>query len=175
MSKPKRTFEDVLAAAKPVERSVTVCLAGDLNVQVEEMERELSSEMKKPTTSLGGNPRERELAELIEATREEMAEHEVTFTFRALPAKKWSDLMAAHPGRAGKDEAFNLDTFPTALLAACAVEPSLTEAQADQLGDVLNNAQYGALFDCAWQANQRELDIPFSVLASRVLRESETK
>lgn len=170
----KRSFDDVLAQARPAQRSVTICLAGDLNVQVEELDQQLSRELKSTHASLGSSGREREIAEQIEALREQMAEHEVTFTFRALSARKWSDLMAAHPGRPGKDEAFNTETFPDAMLAACAVEPEMTVEQVTSLADSLGNAEFSALFDCAWSCNQKSLDVPFSVLASRVLRESET-
>lgn len=170
----RRSVKDILAAAKPVERSVTICVAGDLNAQIEDLERELQAAAKRPHTSLASSGDERALAEQIEALRERMSEHEVTFTFRALSSRAWSDLMARHPGRRELDEAFNVDTIAADVIASCAVDPEMTIEDADSLADVLNNAQFGALFECAWRCNTKALDVPFSVIASRVLRDSET-
>lgn len=170
----KRSMKDILAGVKPVEKSVTLCLAGDLNGQFEDLERELAAAVKAPQVSLATVGAEREIAERMEALRERMTASEVVFTFRAISARKWSDLMAEHPGRTGKDEAFNVESFPDAMLAACAVDPVMTLEEVHELGDALSNAQFSELFDCAWSCNQRALDVPFSVLASRALREFET-
>lgn len=167
-------MKDILATVKPVEKSVTLCLAGDLQARFEDLERRLSAAVRSPHATLGSGEEERRLADAIQAVRAEMAEQEVTFHFRALSARKWSDLMAEHPGRSGKDEAFNVDTFPDALIAACAVDPEMTPEEVKELGDSLSNAQFSTLFDCAWGCNQSALDVPFSVLASQALRASET-
>lgn len=168
----KTTMADVLKAARPVERSVTVCVAGDLNVQIEDQERILRDIATDPHRSLAASPEETAAAEQIELLRQQMHDHEVTFTFRALSSRAWSDLMAAHPAREGKEEGFDLDTLPAALLAASCIEPTMTSEDADALANVLNNAQFGQLFDTAWRCSNRELDVPFSALASRVLRDS---
>ena len=80
--------------------------------------------------------------------------------------------MSTHPGRVGKDEAFNVETFPDAMLAACSVEPEMSLTQVSELADALSNAQFSELFDTAWACNQKSLDVPFSALASRLLRQS---
>ena len=170
----KKSFADIIASAKPVVRSVTLCLAGDLNAQYEDLARELDAAIKSPRTTLADVGAERAIAEKMEAVREQMTEHEVIFRFRGLSSKAWSDLMSQHPGRTGKEEAFNVDTFPDAMLAACAVEPVMELEQVHELGDALSNAQFSELFDCAWACNQKSLDVPFSALASRLLRESGT-
>ena len=112
-----KTMADVLAAARPVERSVTVCVAGDLNVQIEDLERVLRGFATDPARALAASEEEQQAAQQIETLRAQMREQEVTFTFRALSSRAWSDLMAAHPGREGKEEGFNVDTMPTAFVS----------------------------------------------------------
>ncbi len=170
----KRNVREVIAAARPVTRSAVICLAGDLQAQFEALDRELRAEVAKPHATLADGGQRRDLAQQIEAVQAEMAEHEQAFTFRALSARAWSDLIADHPARPGKDEAFNAETFPDAMLAACSVDPEMTPDDVAALGDVLSNAQYSVLFEAAWSCNAARLDVPFSVLASRVLHESET-
>lgn len=169
----RRSFAEIRALAKPVERTVTVCLAGDLNAQYEDLERNLGIALKSPQVTLGSIGAEREIADAMEALRAKMTEHEVTFRFRGMSSRGWSDLMAEHPGRPGKDEAFNTETFPDAMLAACAVDPVMNVEEVTELADTLSNSQFGALFECAWACNQKAFDVPFSVAASRVLSESE--
>lgn len=175
MNQPQKSVDDILASAKLVEKSVTLCLRGDLQAKYEEVERQLAAAMRSPMSeTLGGDPEQKRLAAESEAIRAEIADAEVTFTFRALPARRWSDLMAEHPARQGKNEGFNLETLPDALIAACSVEPAMTLEEVQKLCDALSNAQFQSLFECAWSCNQTALDVPFSGLALRVLRASET-
>lgn len=170
----KRSIRDIIATAKPAERSVSLCLRGDLNGEVETADRELQAALKEPATqTLAGNPRINELAMLIESLREQMKDSAETFTFRAIPPKAWSDLVAAHPGRKDKQEAWNTETLPGAVIAACAVSPEMTLADVDDLMQVLNSGQRDDLFDAAWRVNTKSLDIPFSGAASRVLADTE--
>lgn len=166
-------IDEIIASTKPVEKSVTVCVRGDLNVKIEELERELASVKDWKPASLADASPARALAEQIEATREEMQQHEHVFRFRAQSAKAWSDLLAKHPPRKGRDEAFNPETFGVACVAACAVDPEMTEEQAGKLADVLNQGQWDDLTSAAWTANVRSVDIPFSLAASAILRSTE--
>lgn len=166
----KRSIRDIIAAAKPAEASVKLCLRGDLNSAIVDADRDLQAELGKPEAqSLAGNPRVNELASLIESLREQMKAAEEKFTFRAITPKAWSDLLAAHPGRAGKPEGFNLETVPGAVIAACAVSPEMTMADVEALIGVLNSGQRDELFDAAWRVNTKALNVPFSQAASRVL------
>lgn len=173
MNKPKN-IRDIIAAAKPAERSVSLCLRGDLNTAIEDADRELQQELVVPANqTLGGNPRIRELADLIESLRTEMRESETTFTFRAIHPKAWSDLIAAHPSRKDKPEAFNIETLPLAAISVCAIDPEMTLADVDDLMAVLNAGQRDDLFEAAWRVNTKPLTIPFSVAASQVLADTE--
>ncbi|MGH3010180.1 MAG: hypothetical protein ACRDLM_12350, partial [Gaiellaceae bacterium] len=168
-------IETLIAAAKPAEQSVTLCLRGDLNVKIEDLERELEAAKGWKPGSLADTDPARELAEQIEATREEMREHSHVFKFRAVAPKAWSDLLALHPPRKDNDAdgLFNLQTFPSAVIAACAIEPEMTAEQLDRLAAVLNQGQYDDLFMAAWRVNTRATDIPFSGAAYAILHNTE--
>ena len=158
-----RSMADILALAKPREASVTVCLAGDLAAEVDRITAELDALEGRPATSLAdGAARARLTAELDEV-RELMQEAEVTFRFRALEPKDYSDLIAAHPCP-GKD--WDPDTLPPDLLARSAVEPKMTLEEAQSLYSVVNDGDRGRLFSAAWRANNTAIAIPTSRAAS---------
>ena len=94
-------------------------------------------------------------------------EQEVTLTFRAIGMREYDRLVGKHPPKTdqrAEGASFNIDTFAPALIAACSVEPDLTEADALEIwnspdwsrGDLM------VLFRNAVDVNNRGLDIPFS-------------
>ena len=169
----------IVAGAKLDERTVTVCTRGDLNAEIEDLQRQLvQADRDFVKQSLADVSPARGLAERIEVLREQMRADEHVFKFRALSAKAWSDLLAEHPPRHGHDEIWNLETFPAACVAACCVEidgeaETLDAADVEALFDVLNSKQRDDLFDGAYLANVRSADVPFSVLASKILHSTE--
>ena len=84
--------------------------------------------------------------------------------------------MAEHPPREDNqtDRALGLnqDTFFDAAIRACAVEPALDKADWDALDEVLSDAQWNTLANAAWAVNARDVDVPFSQRASRILARS---
>ncbi len=167
------TFDDVLKAAKPPERTVPLCLAGDLQAEFETLERRLRESREADDGTLAGGTRQ--LAESIQDVRGRMRDHTITFRVRALPRSKWSDLMAQHPPRKDRDDGdVNWDTFPVAAIAACCVEPELTAEQSRQLADeTLTQGQFDALFIAVRTVNvSGGADVPFSAAASAVLASS---
>lgn len=177
-AKPSRVA-DLIGQVKRPEKTVAICLAGDMAATFEELERDLQIARDQPsggTLAGGGNPLATDLAKQIMALREQMREHTVTFRFRGLPRKEYSDLVAAHPPNdddkaAGADVDWN--TFPTALVAACAIDPVMTAEEAGELADVLTQAQWDSLASAALQVNKRDVDVPFSYAASAVLQNSQ--
>lgn len=159
---------DILKRARPRERSVTLCLAGDEAAEVERLERQLAelSDTWAPESLGAKNPAET-LARKIKAVRERMRKSETEFRFRALGEKIWSDLLAAHPG--GKGQSFDPDTFPKALISAAAIEPAMTPDQVTELFEVLNQGQRDELWQAAFEVNTEATSIPFSVSASAML------
>jgi hypothetical protein len=169
-------IEEILAGAKLPERTVPLCLRGDLQAEFEDLERKLAAAEAADDGTLAGNPAAREIAELMETLRAQMREHERVFRLRAIDAKAYSNLIAEHPPtdeqrQQGQDT--NWQTFPAALIAACAIDPEMTVEQAEQLSGTVAYSQWDALFAAAYALNRRAVDIPFSVTASAILAVSE--
>lgn len=172
---------ELIRSAKLPERIVHLCLRGDLAAEHERLSAELSAAQRSNTTSLAGNSHAARLAEDIRALEELMAESTVAFRLRALPRRQWAQLVAAHPPR--RDEGgrvvdtdasgVNIDEFMADALRRCVVDPVLADEDWTSLVDeCLTDAQYTQLSDAAWALNRREVDVPFSLAASRILRAS---
>jgi hypothetical protein len=175
-------FRDLLKQAKLPERSVPVCMRGDLAADHEALERQLQAAQDRPVDSLEGNGAG-ELADRIAALEAEMREHTYTFRLRALPRAEFRKLVAAHPPRRGDDgepvrEDAVLgacgDTLFPALVRASTVDPQLDDAEwAELLDEKLTDRQFSDLTDAAWFLNRGEVDIPFSRAASQANRSTE--
>lgn len=93
---------------------------------------------------------------------------EVEMTFQSIGATAYDKLVAKHPPKAEQrveGASFNLDTFAPALIAACAVEPAMTEADAVEIwnSDSWSRGDLMVLFTRAVNLNNRGIDIPFNV------------
>ncbi len=169
----------LLASARLAERSVELCLRGDLVAKMQDLHRQLidAEKLEEAAGSLDGG-QARVLAEQLDAVREEMRAHTVEMTFRALPRRKWTALVAEHPPREDNDVdrvgGLNHDSFFDAAVRACLAEPTFDEADWAALDDVLSDAQWNTLANAAWAVNARDVDVPFSQRASRILQSSET-
>lgn len=165
----------MLAQAKLAERSVEVCLRADLTAAMQDLQRrllEVQHEQEIHGSLDGGG--ERELAEAIEATRQQMLEHSLTFRLRALPRRRYSALEAEHPPREDNDAdralGFNRDTFYEALLHASAVDPVMDASDWAALDEKISDGQWWTLVNAVMGVNARDVDVPFSRRASQVLR-----
>lgn len=167
-------IEDILSRAKARETSVDVCLAGDLLAEhqhlVAELERAAHEHENRAARSLADENPAVPLAGRIRDLETQIADATVSFRFRALPRSKYRALEAAHPGRDGKAEAWNPDTFAPALIAACSVDPVMSDADVARLLDTLNAGQTEALFEGAWTACNEAPKVPFSAAASALTR-----
>jgi hypothetical protein len=178
---PRRTKRQdakaVLAAAKLPERSVELCLRGDLVARLQELQRELTDadREEKVGGSLAGGESVR-ISEEIRTLREEMLDHTMVVRLRALPRKSKAKLIADHPPREDHETdrlvGFNEETTTAALLRACAFEPALDEDDWARLEDVLSDGQWVALNNAVWSVNTQDVDIPFSRRASQILASS---
>jgi hypothetical protein len=171
-------IEDILAGVKLPQRTIPLCLRGDLQAEFEDLERQLRQAEATDDDSLAGGGTARELAELIEAVRQQMAEHTTVFRFESLTARGYSDLLTQHqPTEAQKREGATLngETFPTALIAACAIDPKMTPAQAKRLSEAVTHLQWEDLFNCALACNRQAVDVPFSLSASAIRASSEPR
>lgn len=180
------SIKDKLAKARLPERTVLICLNGDLVARHEEAEQELEQAQRNPGNSLAGNGATA-IVERIEALEAQMREATETFVLRALPQRRnprddrpsWGELLERHPPRRGADgeivEAdkslmLNAETFYDDLISVSVVSPEMDEADWASLFTVLTNRQYGDLSMAAWLLNRGEVDIPFSLAASRMRR-----
>lgn len=164
-----RSIEDVLAMAKPRQAEARLCLAGDLASKADHLAEQIElAASRPPPSSLAEVDPRRELEAELEKVYAAMRPSEVTFRFQALGRVAYSDLLAAHAARpnVADDGAWNNDTYPSALIAACCIEPAMTVEQVEQLDEVLNQRQRNVLFNTAWSAQVGETQVPTSRAAS---------
>lgn len=163
-------------AALP-EKTVEICLRGDLVAEVEDLERQLR-DLRTNTQTMADRGEARRLAEKIEAVRGDMQAASVVFLLRGLNRHGWRTLMAAHPPRDGEQAdqtvGYNIDEFWPALVRACIVTPEIDDAQWQQLDEVLSSAQFDQLADAAMAVCRRKVDVPFSFASSATLAPDET-
>lgn len=173
-------FKALLAGAKLPERTVPICLRGDLTAEFEELEQQLEEALRVPASSLEGDG-SAGIAERIEALRAQMQAHTYRFRLRAMPHPVWRAFCAEHPPRKDDEGAVderdrllgvNTETFWTALVHRSVVDPVLSADEWTTLGEALTDRQFSDLADAAWALNRRDVDVPFSPAASRMTRGS---
>ncbi|MFH9977947.1 hypothetical protein ACH4ND_01540 [Streptomyces sp. NPDC017179] len=163
------SIEDILKQAKPRERTVMVCIRGDLAGEAERLTDELSrvSEDWEPTDLTEEHPG-RKIAARLKEVREQVRAAEVPFTLRYIGDRAYSDLLAAHPGE-DNEQLFHPVTFPRALIVAACVDPVMSAEQAAELYEVLNQGEIDKLANAAWDVNTSADVVPFSLAASALL------
>lgn len=166
-------IEDIISSAKLPTRTVPLCLRGDLQAEFEDLDRQLQAANAngEDDETLAGRPEVRELAERVEAVRQQMAEHTAVFRFRGLSARDYSDLTAEHkPTEEQQAKGLDLDweTFPVGLIAACAIDPKMTVEQAERLNRTVSDRQWEDLYQAALACNRQRVDVPFSLSASAI-------
>jgi hypothetical protein len=180
---------EILAAAKPAERTIRICLRGDLVAQWEVTADKLIQAVNRQNSagaSLAGSGAAA-LSQELEALQEQMEPFTVPFKARGLAKPAYQALVAAHPPRKGDDgnvlpddldNDVDMSTFPEALIRAAVYDPALDAAQWDLLISgvpatavdaakpaLLSDAQFEVLFNTALAASRRHVDIPFSSAA----------
>jgi hypothetical protein len=160
---------------------VPVFLAGEMVVEYEALQRQLSEVQRVTADSLDGGPAVG-IAQRMEALREQMAEHQIIVTLCALSRLAYRQLLAAHPPRRNEEgeilpedmRGFNGDTFYPAIIKACWSGPVLDDETRNHLLDeVLTDRQFDEIAISAVNVNRGAVDIPFSRAASTILRSSE--
>lgn len=124
--------------------------------------------------SLAGPPRD--LVDRLEEIERQVEESVLVWRLRALPFGAWADLQLEHPPtdeqrRGG--HAANPDSFEPAALAACAVEPTVTVAQADRMRATLAPTEWVALMGAVRRLHQERTAAPKSLLLSALRRRSD--
>lgn len=193
-----KDIKTLLAEAKLPERTIALCLRGDLVAEHEAADRALAAALDKP--GAGKEDGTAHLVEAVERIQEEMRDSIIEFRFRAVTKPRFRALMAAYPPRRTESDdpdpgdaqvGFNRDTYWNALLKVSTVqpdmgidaeayftdllagkEPVLPDGDWPELLDKLTDRQYGDLTDAAWYVNRSEVSVPFSRAALRARRTS---
>lgn len=140
---------------------------GDLLGEHEAAAAELATAMAQTRTSLADGSGIQALARKVEDLEALIAATKVAIRVRGLPQNLFRALVSEHPA---DGEPFDRDTFPAALIAACVVDPPMTQQQAMELGTILTDGQFDQVFSAAWAACRDTDDVPFSALASAMTR-----
>lgn len=172
--------KDIIAAAALPERTVVVCVRGDLLADIDTLTEELQAELAdaKANGRLAGRnkstPRAQELTEAIEAKRVEMTEHTITFRLRALKPSVWRALVAKHPPAKNSGMVVDLLGFMGDAIPASTVEPELDAEDWKALleEERLPVAEVGKLIDAVWDLNYSAVDVPKSRMPSAATRTS---
>lgn len=170
-----KNFTAMLADARLPEKTVPICLRGDLTAEWERLDRQLEEVRAKPSDSMAGTG-EGEIIEAMEALREQMKEHTYDVVMRARPMREWRALAAKHPPRKAEDGTVderdimlgvNVDSFFDAIVPICMVDPELDDQGWARFQDLLTDKQFEELGRAAYTLNRGDVDIPFSRAASR--------
>lgn len=184
-AKQSRSIKERLKAAKLAERSVQVCLRGDLVAEHDELERRLKAartdahtrEQRGTSRRMGEKSEAVTLAEQLLALRDEMADAMLDIRIRALPRVEWQRHVREHPPKPDdeKDEAMGIDfdALMAVVTPLCVIDPELDEEDWEQLENVLSSADYDRILGAVWEVNRSGVDLPKSRLASLVMAESD--
>lgn len=167
-------FDDVKKLASRPSRVVSLCLAGELVEQIDDLERQLAK-APEPTNLAEVSPK-RALAEQIVALQEQMRESQVEFHLQALPARAWGVLFADRPerkeGESAEDWEPRLFAWQADAVSRTCVDPAMTPEQVGELVDLLHHRAWLELWSCAYVVNAGEVDVPNSEAASELTRDS---
>jgi hypothetical protein len=168
-------FDDIRKLATRPTRVVSLCLAGDLVEQIDQLERQLAD--AKPPVSLGDASPKRLIAEQIVALQDQMRESTVDFHLRALPSRKWSHLLVERPERKENEPAQEweprLFAWQAEVTSQTCVDPVMTAEQVGELVDELHFKAWAELSTACYLLNMGDVDIPNSEAASELIGTSE--
>ena len=167
------SIKERLAAARLPERSLQVCLRGDLVAEFDDLERQLQEARQTPgRRRLNAGSDAAEIVEKMEALQEQMAAEMIDVRLRALPQAEWQALYRKYPPADDNDGdkamGVNLVDFMAEAIPACIIEPELDEEDWARLNEVLCAADYDRLLTAVWDVNRSGVDVPKSQLASLV-------
>lgn len=173
------SVDDLIASAQTRTLKVSVCARGDLVNRHAELVDELNTAIAASSDSLGNGNRSEidRLHAEVDAVEAEQEESTTEFTLTSIGALSWSSLLRKHPPppEVKGQLAFNLASFPPAAVAACVVEPEMTEPQAARLYDVLPSGEWDKLFAAAFTLNEQGTPHPkLSAAIGNLLRSGQS-
>lgn len=169
-------LDALLNKARLPETTVSVCVRGDLQAEWDRLNEELIRIRAASGRKMAGNSDESELSARVREVEAEMQSSVIEITLRALPQPDWRRLVKNHPPRKGVEEdkaaGLNVEAFLDDLVCRCVVAPEMPADRITQLLGVLSPGQYDKLTGAAWSINRRDVDVPFSPLASQAITNS---
>lgn len=155
-------IEALIEEAQLPQTTATLCLRADMVAQWEKLYAQWRV-ADEDAPSLGDVSPKGDLQRQLRELGDEMAKHQVTFTFQALPGQDYSSLIAKHPPLGDDKTKFrwNKATFEPALIAACLTDPAATPEQVAKLLAKLSHGQQQLLAKAASDVNDGTGDIPF--------------
>ncbi len=141
----------ILAQTQRPEKSVDLCLRGDLFAQRERLLRDLPASVD----SLAGTDPDVQIR--IDDIETQMRDSTRTFTFRAVGRTEFRELRETYKKTNGEAS----DQFLADLIAVSLVDPELSREDVGALLSALSDGQASVLEDAAWSVNQ-ETDLPFT-------------
>lgn len=176
-----KNFKAMMSEARLPERTVDLCLRGNLTADFQALEAELDAARIAAGDSLDSGTGE--IVERMEAVQALMRENTYPVRLRALPGREFRKLKAEHPvprkddGEvdevASRGFDFNPDTFFEKLIRVSMSDPEITSAADwDEFIGGITEYQFMELAVSCLALNQAKVDIPFSLAASMMKRSS---
>lgn len=170
------SLADMAKTATRARRNATVCLAGHLAAEYEQLEQRLGElvQAARFSDSLADEATaERvQIAERMEHLRGQMLAQQGIFTFEYIGGTEWSDLLASETDKEAQALAACLGT----LVEFNGLPVTKDDKQAlTKLWPTLNVGQRDELVTAALEANTGRVSVPFSPLVSATLRLTEER
>lgn len=149
-------MDEALSVASLPTAEFPVLFDQALNARITELERELV-EARQADAAENRPPQAVAIADRLMALQEEATSQQRVFTFRALPAGGWSDLVAEHPPVSKQDKdtfGFARDAFMEAAVEACAVTPSMVAGDGAKIRTAVSEGVWFAMWSAVRSLNE---------------------
>lgn len=147
------SIEDILKLANPRTEVVRVCIDGALIGRHRSLMQRLAELEPKGRASMASNPEAAEVRRQIADVEAGIEERKVPFKFAGIPYAQHKAIEERFP-RADGDRGWDVAAGSFALIAACAVDPPMTEDQVQELLGKLHEGAADELFSAALLATQ---------------------
>jgi hypothetical protein len=169
-------LDDLLAQARPVTRTVRLCLRGDLITQRQQLEQELAAARAHDEMSTKA-PTAPAVAKRLRKVEAEQDAAAVVFEVRSIGHRAWDELLDRFPPtEADKERGWGYSAgFPSAAIAASTsarIGDQLEQVTVEQVAvmfEKLSDRQYTNLWATVVSVNTGADDIPKSEAATAVL------
>jgi hypothetical protein len=165
------SIEDLIGSAKPPVRSVTICMDQSMQAEHDELVERLDQVRRDNPAKMGDTAEGHDLAVRIGEVEEAMQKHLQTFRLKGLSKGALNVLYKRFPSK-DKQQVWDAEAGGHALVAAAALDPEMTEEQAERLIDALSQGQASLLVGTAWLASTGSSAVPLSARASELRRAS---